>query len=56
MQKFNEALNEERKQELTNIDPEGQMGDRMNGKYRYVFLAKAKRRSKAEQKPIETGL
>jgi transposase len=32
VQKFNEALNEERKMELDNVDPEGAMGDLMNGK------------------------
>ena len=53
VQKFNEALNEERKQELTNIDPEGKMGDLMNGKYRYVFLAKAKHRSKLDNRHID---
>jgi len=45
VQKFNEALNEERKLELGHIDPEGEMGDLMNGKYRYVFLTKEKNRS-----------
>ena len=53
VQKFNEALNEERKDELKNIDPEGKMGDLMNGKYRYVFLSKAGRRSKLDQKHID---
>jgi transposase len=53
VQKFNEALNEERKQELANIDPEGKMGDLMNGKYRYVFLTKAANRSKLDQKHID---
>lgn len=45
VQKFNEALNEDRKVELEKIDPEGEMGDLMNGKYRYVFLTKAKNRN-----------
>lgn len=54
VQKFNEALNEERKIELNNIDPEGQMGDLMNGKYRYVFLTKAEKRSKRDQTHIDT--
>lgn len=53
VQKFNEALNEERKQELQNIDPEGKMGDLMNGKYRYVFLSKASKRSALDQKHID---
>jgi transposase len=53
VQKFNEALNEERKKELANIDPEGQMGDLMNGKYRYVFLTKAGNRGKLDKKHID---
>jgi transposase len=52
VQNFNEALNEDRKDELNNIDPEGQMGDMMNGKYRCKFLTKAQNRSKAEQQHI----
>lgn len=51
--KFNEALNEERKAELSRIDPEGQMGDLMNGKYRYVYLTKAENRSKKDQQHID---
>jgi transposase len=53
VQKFNEALNEERKQELGNIDPEGKMGDLMNGKYRYLFLTKAQHRSKLDSLHID---
>jgi transposase len=53
VQKFNEALNEERKIELTRIDPEGDMGDLMNGKYRYVYLTKAENRSKKDQLHID---
>lgn len=52
VQNFNEALNEDRKDELTQIDPEGQMGDLMNGKYKCKFLTKAKNRSTADQKHI----
>jgi transposase len=53
VQKFNEALNEERKQELENIDPEGEMGDLMNGKYRYVFMTKAQKRRRSDQRHID---
>lgn len=53
VQKFNEALNEERKVELGRIDPEGEMGDLMNGKYRYVYLMKAENRSKKDQLHID---
>lgn len=52
VQKLNEALNEERKTELENIDTEGAMGDLMNGKYRYVFLTKAKNRRTKDQRHI----
>ena len=53
VQRFNEALNEDRKDELSNIDPEGKMEDLMNGKYRYIFLTKADKRSKRDQRHIE---
>ncbi len=53
VQKFNEALNEERKSELGRIDPEGEMGDLMNGKYRYVYLMKSENRSKRDQLHID---
>jgi len=53
VQKFNEALNEERKTELERIDPEGEIGDLMNGRYRYVFLTKAKKRSEKDQRHID---
>lgn len=52
VQNFNEALNEDRKDELNNIDPEGHMGDMMNGKYRHKFLTKSENRSQADQKHI----
>lgn len=52
VQKFNEALNEERKSELANIDPEGKMEDLMNGKYRYLFLSKAAKRSDKDKRHI----
>ena len=56
VQKFNEALNEERKAELAKIDPEGAMGDLMNGKYRHLFLTKAKNRSKLDSRHIDEVL
>lgn len=52
VQNFNEALNEDRKDELDRIDPEGAMGDMMNGKYKCKFLTKAANRSTADQKHI----
>ena len=54
VQNFNEALNEDRRAELENIDPEGEMGDLMNGKYRYLFLTKSKNRSLKDQQHIAT--
>ena len=53
VQNFNDVLNEERKSELQNIDPEGEMEDLMNGKYRHIFLTKKKNRSKKKQRHIE---
>lgn len=53
VQAFNEALNDDRKLEAQRIDPEGQMGDLINGKYRYLFLTKADNRSKLDKKHIE---
>jgi transposase len=52
VQKFNEALNEDRREELAKIDPEGAMGDMMNNKYRYLFLKRAYKRSETDKKHI----
>lgn len=52
IQKFNDALNEDRREELSRIDPEGPMGDLMNNKYRFVFLARAYKRSETDKKHI----
>ena len=54
VQKFNEALNEERKDELLRIDPEGEMQDLMNGKYRYVYLTRAENRKPKDQEHLNT--
>lgn len=52
VQSFNEALNEERKKEWDKYgDPEGD--DLMSGKYRYIFLTKAKNRSVKDQWHID---
>jgi transposase len=53
VQKFNDALNEDRREELAKIDPEGQMGDLMNNKYRFLFLSRAYKRSETDKKHIE---
>ena len=52
-QKFNEALNEDRKEELDVIDPKGEMGDKMNGKYRFLFLKKSSQRTQEENQHID---
>jgi transposase len=53
VQKFNDALNLDRRDELQNIDPEGKMGDLMNNKYRYLFLKRAYKRSELDKKHID---
>jgi transposase len=50
---FNEALNEERKKEWDKYgDPESD-DDLMSGKYRYIFLTKAKNRSEHDRRHID---
>lgn len=52
VQQFNEALNNERKLEWDKTgDPEGD--DLMSGKYRYIFLTKAKNRSAQDRRHID---
>jgi len=53
IQKFNDALNEDRREELLRIDPEGQMGDLMNNKYRFVFTKRAYKRTEKDKKHID---
>lgn len=57
VQQFNEALNEDRKKEYGEIDPESKTADRMEalmrGKYKYVFLTKQKNRSISDQRHID---
>jgi transposase len=53
VQKFNEALNEDRREELKNVDPEGGMGDLMNNKYRYLFTKRSYKRTEQDKKHIE---
>jgi transposase len=53
VQKFNDALNEDRREELLNIDPEGNMGDLMNNKYRFVFTQRSYNRSELDKKHID---
>lgn len=52
-EQFNEALNEERKREWEKYgDPEAD-DDLMHGKYRYVFLMKARNRSDTDKRHID---
>jgi len=57
VQKFNEALNEDRRAEWANLDPDGKMaeeiGDLMANKYRYVFLTKAANRTSRDRRHVE---
>ena len=52
-QKFNDALNLDRREELQNIDPQGAMGDLMNNKYRFLFLKRAYKRTELDKKHID---
>lgn len=49
VQSFNEALNEERKKEWDKYGDPEQDDDLLAGKYRYIYLTKAKNRSKKDQ-------
>lgn len=53
VQKFNDALNLDRREELENIDPEGAMGDLMNNKYRYLFTKRSYKRTERDKRHIE---
>lgn len=53
IQQFNVALNEDRRVELENIDPEGEMGNLMNNKFKYVFLTKRTNRSQRDKRHID---
>lgn len=50
---FNDALNEDRREELDRLDPEGEMEDLMNNKYRHKFLTKKKHRSAKDQRHVD---
>jgi transposase len=52
VQRFNEALNDDRKAEQERLDPEGEMEDLVSGKYRYIFLTKAANRRGRDQRHI----
>ena len=50
---FNEALNEERKIEWNKYGDSESDDDLMSGKYRYIFLTKAKNRSERDKRHID---
>lgn len=50
---FNEALNEERKIEQENVDPEGAMENLISGRYKYLFLTKARNRTERDKRHID---
>lgn len=50
---FNEALNLDRREELERLDPEGEMEDLMNNKYRFLFLKRAYKRTEQDKKHID---
>jgi transposase len=53
VKQFNEALNEERKKEWNKYgDPELKDDDLLAGRYRYIYLTKAKNRSPVDQRHI----
>lgn len=53
VQQFNEALNEDRKREYEDLDPESknysELGALMRGRYKYIFLTKASKRIGADK-------
>ena len=53
VQKFNDALSADRRDELAKIDPEGPMQDLMNNKYRFVFTKRAYNRDQTDQQHID---
>lgn len=54
VQKFNELLNDERKREWDKYgDPAMKEDDLLAGKYRYIYLTKAKNRTEEDQRHIE---
>ena len=53
VQNFNEALNEDRKDELSQSMPKGYSENLLKGRFRYIYLTKAKHRTNSEQRHIE---
>ena len=53
VQRFNEALNEDRKDELDRSMPKGYSESYLKGKFRFVYLTKASERTKTQQRHID---
>lgn len=53
VQNFNEALNEDRKDELEKSMPKGYSENYLKGKFRFIYLTKASERTPAEQRHID---
>lgn len=53
VQNFNEALNEDRKDELEKSMPKGYSESYLKGKFRFIYLTKAKDRTSKEQRHID---
>lgn len=53
LQNFNEALNEERKNEAERVAGRDHYGNLLSGRYRYIFLKKDKHRTAKEKEHLE---
>lgn len=53
VQRFNEALNEDRKDELEKSMPKGYSESYLKGRFRFIYLTKASARSSTEQRHID---
>jgi len=53
VQRFNEALNEDRKDELDRSMPKGYSENYLKGKFRFIYLTKASERSNSQQRHID---
>jgi len=53
VQKFNDALDSERKDELRGLPPKSELAQKINGRHRYIYLTKAENRSEKQQRHID---
>jgi transposase len=56
VQRFNEALNDERKDEFRDCEPGSELAQLISHRYRYVYLTRASKRSKWQQRHIDEVL